>query len=78
MGVGCKDKGLLLLTNKLAGDARQNGAYELQLRHTRRAILARRLLRTDDNKENDEVGTMNDELKTKCLQFIVHRSYFRV
>jgi hypothetical protein len=58
MGVGCKDKELLLLTNKLAGVARQSVACRLQLRHTLRAILARRLLRTDDNKEG-----MRDERK---------------
>jgi hypothetical protein len=27
---------------------------------------------------NDEVGTMNDELKDFCFLFIVHRSYFIV
>src|SRR4028119_2409436 len=27
---------------------------------------------------NDERGTMNDELKTSCFYFIVHRSYFIV
>jgi hypothetical protein len=34
---------------------------ELQLRHTRRAILARRLLRADDNKEGIRDVRMRDE-----------------
>jgi hypothetical protein len=25
---------------------------------------------------NDEVGTMNDEVRAVCFYFIVHRSYF--
>jgi hypothetical protein len=28
------------------------------------------------HEANDEVGTMNDEVKTECPYFIVHRSYF--
>ncbi|HEY0083913.1 MAG TPA: hypothetical protein VGB61_14060, partial [Pyrinomonadaceae bacterium] len=32
----------------------------------------------DASRSNDEVGTMNDEVKTTCLYFIVHRSYFIV
>src|SRR2546423_626977 len=34
--------------------------------------------RCNPPKENDERGTMNDELDTTGFQFIVHRSYFRV
>jgi hypothetical protein len=29
-------------------------------------------------RTNDERGTLNDELKAACIQFIVQRSYFRV
>jgi len=28
--------------------------------------------------KNDEVGTLNDEVKAACLSFIVQRSYFIV
>jgi hypothetical protein len=52
---------LLLLTNKLAmWRAEKVCERTSTLPHAAR-VHARRLLRTDDNKENDECGMMNDE-----------------
>ncbi|MDT4954327.1 MAG: hypothetical protein QOJ02_2465 [Acidobacteriota bacterium] len=34
--------------------------------------------RVSATKSNDERGTMNDELKTKAFQFIIHHSSFIV
>jgi hypothetical protein len=42
------------------------------------ADYARAHGRGQTEERNDEVGTMNDELKASCLYFIVHRSAFIV
>jgi hypothetical protein len=38
----------------------------------------KRMMNRKLGEENDEVGTMNDELKAVAFQFIIHRSSFIV